>query len=748
MKKVLKVLIPILMTAQPALSKGRVQNEDIKSLSDITASVLSTTGTVTSSSACITSIGSTTGLAVGQYVYDTTNAYIPSGTTIAGLPGTCSTGQVQMSASATGSSTGDTITFGGQASSLINDTKIWSTAVTPPQQLSSAITSGLIGAGGGGNGKNYLQDPSFEAYPTGSYWTVTTATGAADTTNFTDGSQSLKLTFAGTTGSVVQTVTPSTQLSSVNMQATCYVKTSQSGVNLCAQVGGSDVNCQAVPSSGNWTPVTSSFIGPASGSIGIDVKATSAITGTVNVDACYVGKAVPTAVAQPQLIGTATVTGCSSNWSTSSTTFAAFSAVSGCSYSTTGALLAPSTNIPGFKVASLAPGDYRIEYSGVLAINDGSTFNNDRGLYQFTDGTNTAREQEGLGISTSSTNSISTSSLSQTISYSTAQSNVTLQVYGIGNSSGVSGGFATINGTSVYPGVFKLWYFPTSQQTAYRADATPANWSGYQTVASGWTTTSSTFADPAAGTTVALTQLTNRNFGTVSSAASSLPGVLATLPRAGTYKVCATVTLSDSSVGTMSARLVDGSSTVINAGVVVPDFSAGSLVPAVVCGDYVSATGGATTFKLQLAVSTGTASIANGLVSGSPAISWSILEEDAPMPAPYLTGSVTSNTSGQEHVERVTVSASCTSTPCTIASQSGSWLSSISRSATGSYTLNIAAGEFSSAPTCTCNVGSVGSAVTCENFTSASSTAISFATVNSSATLTDGSFNVICMGPR
>jgi len=154
MKKIL-ILLTTLAATNAFAVKAKIQNEDVKSLANIQAAVLTTTGNLTSGNACIASPGSTTGLSAGQFIYDsTTPANITSGTTIVGLPGTCSAGQIQMSAVAGGNGTGDTITFGGQASQLINDTKIWVTSVTPNQQLSSAISKGVIGGTGGS--KNYL----------------------------------------------------------------------------------------------------------------------------------------------------------------------------------------------------------------------------------------------------------------------------------------------------------------------------------------------------------------------------------------------------------------------------------------------------------------------------------------------------------------------------------------------------------------------------------------------------------------
>lgn len=153
MKKL--ILSLVLFTSQLSFARGSIQNSDVKSLSDLQTSVATTTGTVSTASACITSVGSTAKLAAGQYIYDsTTPANITSGVTIVAIPGTCSAGQIQMTSNAAGNGTGDTITFGGPPSELINDTKLWLTSVTPNQQLSTAITKGLIGGTGGS--KNYL----------------------------------------------------------------------------------------------------------------------------------------------------------------------------------------------------------------------------------------------------------------------------------------------------------------------------------------------------------------------------------------------------------------------------------------------------------------------------------------------------------------------------------------------------------------------------------------------------------------
>lgn len=158
------ITLSILLSSALAFA-GSLQNEDFKTPAKIKSAVLSTTGDLSSSSAptCLRNLASTSNLASGLFIYDTTNpTFTSSGTTISAIgsngsgacSGVCGTGCVVMSTSSSGTATGDSVTFGGQLSQLLNDTNIWVSSVTPAQQLSTAITTGAIGSPGGS--KNYL----------------------------------------------------------------------------------------------------------------------------------------------------------------------------------------------------------------------------------------------------------------------------------------------------------------------------------------------------------------------------------------------------------------------------------------------------------------------------------------------------------------------------------------------------------------------------------------------------------------
>lgn len=200
---------------------------------------------------------------------------------------------------------------------------------------------------------------------------------------------------------------------------------------------------------------TLSFACPSAGST-FKIRVTSLAAGTLQGDKAYLGSNQNLVYSsQAKLIGTMTVNNCAAGWTTSSTTLAAFPAQTGCTYSTTGSLLAPLTNIPAFRVARLEAGDYWIEYQGSFNQSTASK----SGWVRFTDGTNIARETSAVY---SAGGLISVPGVSQSISYGTAQSNVLMELRGYTE----SGGSTTVFGVVTTPAVFKLWYFPSSSEVA------------------------------------------------------------------------------------------------------------------------------------------------------------------------------------------------------------------------------------------------------------------------------------------
>lgn len=212
MKTVFLILTALLMTI-PALA-GKFQGADFKTLAQIKA-VASITGNLSSGNVCISSPSSVSGIVAGMYIYDSTSSTkVASGTTVVALPGSCSAGQIQMSIAATASATGDTLTFGGSAASLLQDTQVYVSANNLNQQLSTAISSGLIGGGGGS--KNYLstaQNGNFEQGTTTGWSLFSTSLVSGFPTNISSGAASVTTFAASTTSKLAGTYSLNTQSS-------------------------------------------------------------------------------------------------------------------------------------------------------------------------------------------------------------------------------------------------------------------------------------------------------------------------------------------------------------------------------------------------------------------------------------------------------------------------------------------------------------------------------------------------------
>jgi hypothetical protein len=173
------------------------------------------------------------------------------------------------------------------------------------------------------------------------------------------------------------------------------------------------------------------------------------------------------------------------------------------------------------------------------------------------------------------------------------------------------------------------------------------------------------------------------------------------------------------------------------------------------CGTFNFTTAGDKTLRLMYeqsisgTVNASTIAGDEAATIGQRNIKWEVFPVNQLMPSPVLIGSVTSNSSTAERIERATVAegAICSASPCTIARQSGFWLSSVSRSGTGAYTFNIASGIFSGPVSC---VTQQTNAFVCRSSGVApTSTSYSIDCRNSSGGLDDfRDLSIICMGPR
>lgn len=113
---------------------------------------------------------------------------------------------------------------------------------------------------------------------------------------------------------------------------------------------------------------------------------------------------------------------------------------------------------------------------------------------------------------------------------------------------------------------------------------------------------------------------------------------------------------------------------------------------------------------------------------------------------PILTGSVTSQTTNQERVERM--SGTCSSSS-SISTQTGSWVSSVGNISSGQCSVNLSGTPFSAAPTCTIT-GDISNTAVWAKVIGTSTSTVTIWGWNTSTTsaATSFTFQLHCMGPR
>lgn len=253
------------------------------------------------------------------------------------------------------------------------------------------------------------------------------------------------------------------------------------------------------------------------------------------------------------------------------------------------------------------------------------------------------------------------------------------------------------------------------------------------------------------------------------ASANESVGFTVDVPRSGAYRVCmsASNTLYDSGGATnvnasqtfQLNRTTAASSTVVTSGVataftqLTTNSGGGAEIigngyPFTVCPIH-QLSAGSNTFRLMYASSISGTLSSNDLTIGggvgSQGAYFSIMPVNSTANAILANSVSTSNTNG-DRIERAYVAVNCSSTPCTIASGS-SGISSITRSSTGVYVANFAAGTFSAIPACTINPVVSGGAATAL-FKSPSTSSITINAFDSTPAAADIGFNLVCIGPR
>jgi len=284
-----------------------------------------------------------------------------------------------------------------------------------------------------------------------------------------------------------------------------------------------------------------------------------------------------------------------------------------------------------------------------------------------------------------------------------------------------------------------------SVQPAYRPDQSANSWSGYHDSTCSWARTNTAYGDPTADATCGFTELTNNNFGTVTSAdsgGSKLPGIVFTPARAGRYLVCAKMNLSSSAAASKVAMVAD--STEVGYGGHGTTATNGQDT---ICAIVVASSTASKTVKLQTAAASGSTTIGPASAVALN-VMWSIFAIDQQLPAPLLVNSVVNPRNGVTTECGGTITNS--GSPA-VSNSDGNCLSVSADNGAGDTTLAFAAGTFSGTPSkCTCTGQSTGSTIICiiDTATALSSTAVRIITRNAAGTKTDADFHVDCRGPK
>lgn len=630
-------------------------------------------------------------------------------------------------------------------------TIMFDTSASRPVFDDGSVVKSMSGAGGlYEGGQNLITNNSWE-YGTsnwtasgGSYARVTAAANivppgiGAASWDPSAGSQTL-------TANTV-TITSNDGISGRNGVLSCAVKTAATDLKMQVYDGSSVISPNAstdvVPSSSaGFVRYSVNFIFPSSGTVSARFLSQSD-SAIAYIDNCYLGLAEGfnvSNISQASFYGGVIWPGTTNcTWSrTTNASFGSYSADADCTTPTGSNLLgngqAPSTKIPAIKFTNMPPGEYE-----VLAFGDLTSQTSGAACsYRLSDGTNASSP---VSIFAGGASAAGSPAVIGHFSYTTTADR-TIEVQGTGTASSVQCDiFASI--ANIVNLQFLVYRYPSASEQAYRPDTAPASWSGYHDNTCSWNRAAATLGDTGADATCVFTERYNRNFGTVSSVAGLQPAISVNFPTVGRYRVCAITSVNGSTTLTGSFGLSDGTTTFTTAAMGL-DTTYKSMQ---LCGTYNATSTSATTLKIVAAASTGSTNVgATGSIAN--AIEWTIESLDTPKNAPVLVGSVTSNSTGAERVEHASVTSTCSASPCTIASQSGSWLSSITWNSTGNYTPNFAAGMFSGAPVCGV-ISLTGGANIVYTTLAPTTSGFTFQTNSVGTTPANAAFQIWCKGPR
>ncbi len=428
-----------------------------------------------------------------------------------------------------------------------------------------------------------------------------------------------------TNEAVSVTASPIERLEGVKGYASCEFKTNASDYKIQVWDGTYVLGEDTIPSSTSKQVTGVYFPVPDSGTISLRIISGSDAA-DLAIDKCFLGTSNAFQVSQAVAYGSLSYSGaCSGDWNnTTASTYTDAAAVTGCTQVLTGKVASTGSQVLQIALNSAPKGTYDVSFSGNMKNPSASQAAGCRMI-----------DTEGSPNTLASTPSFTAAAgtyVSMTLHGQVTYTDVGNRTIKIQCKPGASGGNAGVS--SAEQATFTVRYFPSASDTAYTFDTTASSWTGYHTTAGAtWSRTNTAYGDMTPTGTAAIVQRTNTNFGTVTTAASNLPGITFTPKGAYKYSVCAYVKASVGAANAYGAfKLTDGTTDIAESGI---RDAANYFNSMPVCGQYQANGVSPVTLKLQCKADTNACEIAIP-TNAISVIEWEIIAINQSFPAPVV----------------------------------------------------------------------------------------------------------------
>jgi hypothetical protein len=514
------------------------------------------------------------------------------------------------------------------------------------------------------------------------------------------------------------------------------------------------------------------FLCPTSGTIQLQVVSSGSAS-ALSLDDAVLGENRTLSISQARSVGSVNITG-SALQTVASGTYTTFSNAAYATRTNSGLAVNPtSANDLAVKFPSLQAGTYLVSFTGEHYIDGNASASCE---YSITDGTTrrgttTLTTSGGGGLAMHNGVSV----IQGEYQYSTAQTNVTFSLQ-------AKQTLSSPNCNAASQGNYQIlvYFFPSSADQAYLVHT--INWYAEgeftggdivvgNSIAALSTIASNTIAITAtpASQSVLLACPTGTTPGNCSGVGVSREiGFAYNQPAPGDVEACADVPLVGTSMNSTSAfQLVFTSASsssssscgesdcVVHGSVGVSESNASGVQSMTrYCGRFHHSSAGQKVLRLEYTNASSTGSLSIEL-SSQPHVKISVKPQTQMIPAPVFAGSITTPSSSVKKIVSgwfagASSSSACGASPCVLYGNANEGVSSVTRTGTGVYVVNFAAGTFSAAPVCTCNTEAhFGTNLSCQP--DMIGTTASSAQLNSLAagpTLSDGALVFTCIGPK